>query len=105
MKLHGLFAVLCLAACAASAADDAAKHPITHEDLWLMKRVGVPLLSPDGRLVAVSVAQPAYDDSAKSSDLWLIPADGSAPPRQLTFSNGAESGATWSAIRATRWPS
>jgi dipeptidyl aminopeptidase/acylaminoacyl peptidase len=97
MKLHGLFAVLCLAACAASAADDAAKHPITHEDLWLMKRVGVPLLSPDGRLVAVSVAQPAYDDSAKSSDLWLIPADGSAPPRQLTFSNGAESGATWSA--------
>ena len=90
MKLHGLCAVLCLAACAASAGDDVAKHPITHEDLWLMQRVGTPVLSPDGRLVAVSVAQPAYD-------LWLVPADGSAPPRRLTFSNGAESGATWSA--------
>ena len=97
MKLHGLCAVLCLAASATSAGDDVAKHPITHEDLWLMKRVGMPVLSPDGKLVAVSVAQPAYDDSAKSSDLWLIPADGSAPPRRLTFSNGTESGATWSA--------
>jgi dipeptidyl aminopeptidase/acylaminoacyl peptidase len=97
MKLDGLCAVLCLAASAASAGDDVAKHPITHEDLWLMKRVGTPVLSPDGKLVAVSVAQPAYDDSAKSSDLWLVPADGSAPPRRLTFSNGLESGATWSA--------
>ncbi len=61
-----------------------------------MKRVGTPALSPDGRLVVVPVAEPAYDDKDKTSDLWLVPADGSAAPRQLTFSASAESGVAWS---------
>ncbi len=96
MKAIGLLAILGLAATAAGAEDAAAKHAITHEDVWLMKRVGTPALSPDGRLVVVPVAEPAYDDSAKASDLWLVPADGSAPPRRLTFTNGGESGVAWS---------
>jgi len=95
MKAHYLLAVLSLAVSAATA-EDAAKRPIGHEDVWLMKRVGTPALSPDGRLVIVPVAQPAYDDKDKSSDLWLLPADGSAPPRQLTFSASPESGVAWS---------
>ncbi|HEX9706976.1 MAG TPA: S9 family peptidase [Steroidobacteraceae bacterium] len=73
-----------------------AKRPITHEDVWLMKRVGTPALSPDGRLIVVPVAEPAYDDSQKKSDLWLVTADGSAAPRQLTFSAVAESDPAWS---------
>jgi hypothetical protein len=28
-----------------------AKEPITHADVWLMKRIGTPLVSPDGKLV------------------------------------------------------
>ena len=95
MKSKCLIVLLCLAASAASA-EDTAKHPITHEDVWLMKRVGTPALSPDGRLVVVAVAEPAYDDSAKASDLWLVPADGSAPPKRLTFSTGTESNPAWS---------
>ena len=95
MKSNCLLVLLCLAASAASA-EGAAKHPVTHEDVWLMKRVGAPALSPDGRLVVVAVAEPAYDDSAKASDLWLVPADGSAPPRRLTFSTGTESNPAWS---------
>jgi dipeptidyl aminopeptidase/acylaminoacyl peptidase len=96
MNPHVLLAALFLLATAAGAAGDGAKRPITHEDVWLMKRVGTPALSPDGRLVVVAVAEPAYDDAAKSSDLWLVPADGSAPPRRLTFSTGTESGVSWS---------
>ena len=38
----------------------------------------------------------AYDDGAKTRDLWLVPADGSAPPRRITSTPGAESGAAWS---------
>jgi dipeptidyl aminopeptidase/acylaminoacyl peptidase len=95
MKAHCLFAALALAASVA-AAQDAPKRPIEHEDVWLMKRVGAPALSPDGRLVVVPVAQPAYDDKDKSSDLWLVPADGSALPRQITFSASPESGVAWS---------
>jgi dipeptidyl aminopeptidase/acylaminoacyl peptidase len=96
MKSQGLLVALCLTAFAAIAQDGASRRPITHEDVWLMKRVGAPVLSPDGRLVVVPVTEPAYDDAAKTSDLWLVPADGSAPPRKLTQSTGAEAGAAWS---------
>jgi dipeptidyl aminopeptidase/acylaminoacyl peptidase len=83
-------------AVAVSAHSEEAKHPITHEDIWLMKRVGEPELSPDGRLVVVPVTVPAYDDDQKTSDLWLFPSDGSAPPRQITFTKSAESDPAWS---------
>ncbi|MEP7364280.1 MAG: S9 family peptidase [Acidobacteriota bacterium] len=74
----------------------AAKSPITHEQMWKMKKVGAPSPSPDGRWVMFSVANPAYDSKDASSDLWLMPADGQTAPRQITFSRGAESGAAWS---------
>ena len=74
----------------------AAKQPVTHEALWLMKRVGAPSLSPDGRWVVTSVTVPSYDEKEQSSDLWIVPADGSAKPRQLTFTKGGESDLAWS---------
>jgi dipeptidyl aminopeptidase/acylaminoacyl peptidase len=69
---------------------------IAHEDVWLAKRLGAPAISPDGRWVAVQVTEPAYDERDQSSDLWLIAADGKTPPRRLTATRGAESGAAWS---------
>ena len=81
---------------AAAAAQGQSKRPITHEDVWLMNRVGAPVPSPDGRWVLFSVSEPAYDEKDQSSDLWLVPADGSAGPRRLTFSKGSESAAAWS---------
>ena len=96
MKHWPALMTLLLAAGAIQAAGAADRHVITHEDLWLMKRVGASVLSPDGRWVAVPVAEPAYAEDQKSSDLWLVPADGSASPRRLTSSKGSESGAAWS---------
>ena len=78
-----------------SAAAQPAKRAITHEDVWLMQRLGAPALSPDGKWVAVAVTEPAYDDK-QSSDLWLVPADGSAQPRRLTHTKTAEGGIAWS---------
>jgi dipeptidyl aminopeptidase/acylaminoacyl peptidase len=74
----------------------AAKVPITHETMWLMKRLSAPAASPDGRWVVFSVTEPAYDEKDQVSDLWIVPADGSARPRRLTFTKSAESGAAWS---------
>ena len=74
----------------------AAVQPLTHEALWMMKRVGAPVVSPDGKWVAFSVTEPAYDEKKEVSDLWIVPADGSARPRRLTSSKAAESGADWS---------
>jgi len=96
MKLRLACVLLALTSTAAIAAEPAGKRPITHEDVWLMKRVGTPALSPDGRQVVVPVSEPAYDDATKSSDLWLVPTDGSEPPRRLTFTTGTESNPAWS---------
>jgi dipeptidyl aminopeptidase/acylaminoacyl peptidase len=88
-------AALALALTAASAA--AQRRPITHEDVWLSKRLGTPVVSPDGKWAAVQVTEPAYDERDQTSDLWLVPTDGSARPRRLTATRASESGATWSA--------
>ncbi len=73
-----------------------ARHPITHEDVWLAKRIGGLDVSPDGRWVLFSVTEPAYDESRTVSDLWLAPGDGGAEPRRLTNTRAGEGGATWS---------
>ncbi len=73
-----------------------AKTPLTHEWMWGMKRVGAPNPSPDGKWVVFSLTEPAYDEKDQVSDLWIVPADGSAKPRRLTFTKGGESGAAWS---------
>ena len=74
----------------------AAKTPITHEDVWLMKHVGPPVPSPDGHWVVFSVNEPAYDESKQVSDLWIVPANGSGPPRRLTHTKSSETGVEWS---------
>ena len=77
-------------------AAEPARRAITHEDLWLLKRVGAPVPSPDGRWAVFLVTQPAYDAKDQSADLWLVALDGSAPARQLTQTKAPESGADWS---------
>src|SRR6267154_2311891 len=72
------------------------RHTITHEDVFLMKRVGSPAISPDGRWIVFSVTEPSYTEAEQVSDLWLVPTDGSAEPRRLTNSKGGEGGVDWS---------
>jgi dipeptidyl aminopeptidase/acylaminoacyl peptidase len=72
------------------------KQPITHESLWLMKRVGAPVVSPDGKWVVFSVTEPAYDEKEAVNDLWMVPSDGSAPARKITANKSGESGYAWS---------
>ena len=71
------------------------KAPLTHESMWMLKRVGAPNPSPDGKWVIFSLVEPAYDDKDQVSDLWIVPTDGSAKPRRLTSSKGGESGVAW----------
>src|SRR5262245_12515288 len=73
-----------------------AKRAITHESMWLMKRVGAPVPSPDGKWVVFSVTEPAYDDKDQVTDLWIASTEGKNPPRRLTSTRGGESGPAWS---------
>jgi dipeptidyl aminopeptidase/acylaminoacyl peptidase len=83
-------------ACVSWSPSFAQKVPITHEDVWLMKRVGTPAVSPDGRWVVFPVTEPSYEADKNVSDLWIARVDGSERPRRLTGSKGGESGASWS---------
>lgn len=71
-------------------------HTITHEDLFGMRRVGAPALSPDGKWTVFSVTEPSYVTAEQVSDLWIVPTDGSASPRRLTNTKGGEGGVAWS---------
>jgi len=77
-------------------ADNVIRTPISHESMWLMKRVGPATPSPDGKWVVFSLVEPGYDEKDQTSDLWIVPADGSAKPRRLTFTKSGESGMSWS---------
>jgi dipeptidyl aminopeptidase/acylaminoacyl peptidase len=86
-----------LAVPAAFAAEaPAPKKPITHEALWMMKRVGTPVVSPDGKWVVFSVVEPSYETDKSVSDLWLVPADGHEPARRITHTKAAEDDVAWS---------
>ncbi len=73
-----------------------ASSPITHETVWLTKRVGAPVLSPDGSRAVVSVTEPSYDAAQQASDLWLVSTGSDAAPRRLTHTKAPESGVAWS---------
>ena len=86
-----LFSTLLLAFAAA-----AQKQPLTHETLYLMKRVGTPSVSPDGKWVVFSVTEPSYDDKQNVTDLWVASSDGSSKPRKITSMKSGESDPVWS---------
>ena len=72
------------------------RQAITHEDIWTMRRVGTPSISPDGALAVFSVTEPSYDASENRTDLWAVATDGHSEPRRLTSTPGGEGGVTWS---------
>ena len=100
MKLQALLSisavVLTTAAPLAAQPSASGRHTITHEDIFLMKRVGAPTLSPDGRWAVFSVTEPSYVEASQVSDLWLVATDGSAAPRRLTNTKSGESSVEWS---------
>jgi dipeptidyl aminopeptidase/acylaminoacyl peptidase len=80
----------------AVAVQEAGQRAITHDVVWLAKRLGGPVLSPDGRWAVFSVMEPAYDAEKQTTNLWIVATDGLSEPRRLTASRGSESGAAWS---------
>ncbi len=60
-----------------------ASNLLTVERLWEMKRIGSPVISPDGEWVVAPVTRYNVDDDKSHTDLWLFAADGSVE-RPLT---------------------
>jgi dipeptidyl aminopeptidase/acylaminoacyl peptidase len=83
------FLILTTSAYRLHAATNDNKRLLTAEVLWEMKRIGSPVISPDGRWVVAPVTRYTTDDDKSHTDLWLFATDGSVE-RQLTMSGFAD---------------
>ena len=75
-------------------AQEAAKHPITFDDLIRMQRVSEAQISADGKWVAYMVSTPDIEANRSASNIWLVSTAG-GKPKQLTQS-GHDSSPVWS---------
>jgi dipeptidyl aminopeptidase/acylaminoacyl peptidase len=77
-----------------SALHAAEPRPMTAEDLWKVKRVGPPSVSPDGQRCVIDVTTWDIDKDDSSSNLWLLSTDGKTQ-KQLTNTAGKNGGPRW----------
>src|SRR5262245_524594 len=85
-----------LAALTAAALDERSRaatgRAMTIDDLITAVRVADPQLSPDGRTVVFTRTVTDGKTGKRNADIWTVPADGSAPPRE--FVGGSSSDTT-----------
>ncbi|HEY7492835.1 MAG TPA: S9 family peptidase, partial [Candidatus Tectomicrobia bacterium] len=66
------------------------------EDLFHIQWVSDARLSPDGRRIACTVTRLDQDADDYRSAIWVVPTDGSGPPRRFTSGGGKDSAPRWS---------
>jgi dipeptidyl aminopeptidase/acylaminoacyl peptidase len=71
-----------------------ARHGITFHDLISMARISDPQISPDGKWVAYSVAQPDLEANRILRNVWMVSTEG-GEARQMTTGN-SDGNARWS---------
>ena len=69
---------------------------MTAEDLWAMERAGAPVVSPDGQWAVFGVTAFSVEKNKGNGDLWLVPTDGSKPPKRLTWNEESDGSPAWS---------
>ncbi|HMK31811.1 MAG TPA: hypothetical protein VK473_19160, partial [Terriglobales bacterium] len=85
---------LSLVSLSAGQAAAQARHSFTFEDMMALKRVGDPIVSPDGRWILFGAADVNLEQNTKTSHLWVVPAAG-GDSRQITAGPGEDRG-RWS---------
>ncbi len=77
------------------AASAAEPRLLTPQDLWAIKRVQTPALSPDGKHAVFPVQEWSIDKNKSTSNLWTVAvADGAV--RRLTTAETSEDAPRWS---------
>ena len=72
------------------------KRVMTFTDVMELRSVGGGTISPDGKWALYTVSIPQWKAGKNYTDIFLAPTDGSAPPRQMTFTKEKnETGPQW----------
>jgi Tol biopolymer transport system component len=72
------------------------RTPLTIEEMVTLALPGDARISPDGRSVAYVLADTAKDGAVRHAHIWLVPTDGSAPPREVTGGPRQDTTPRWS---------
>ena len=78
---------------AAQNAAPANSRQLTAEQMWALKRLGDPAITPDGKLAVVPVTTYDIAENKGLTDLWLVPLTGGGA-RQLTSDKASDTQAT-----------
>ena len=63
------------------------KHPFTFEDMMQLKRIGEPMVSPDGKWAGFTAIDVNLDENTRKPHLWIVPLAG-GEARRLTSATG-----------------
>lgn len=69
---------------------------LTVEHGAALRSLSDPRISPDGRIVAFVVGEPALEKNARTPGLWVVPADGAAPEKRYSAMGQRASSPRWS---------
>ena len=73
----------------------AQQRPWQSTDYYRLTAIGNPALSPDGRRVAFVVTTVVEDKDRRHNEIWMVAADGSAPPFRYTSPSTEASNPSW----------
>ncbi|HXL21816.1 MAG TPA: S9 family peptidase [Candidatus Dormibacteraeota bacterium] len=99
MKILRIPVVACfvlLAALAPQLLNAQTRRGVTPEDYLAFKFLADPHISPDGKSVVYVLTVIDQKKNRRDSSIWLIPADGSAPPRRLSAEGFSSNSPRWS---------
>lgn len=90
-----IFSVVAVALLVCAVAAQQSSVPLTINDLLKVHRVSDPQLSPDGKWVAYTIANPDVDANRSRTQIYLIAIEG-GEAKQLTNGNASASSPRWS---------
>jgi dipeptidyl aminopeptidase/acylaminoacyl peptidase len=77
-------------------------HPFGVHDMWAMKRISDPQVSPDGKWVLFTLRTNDLEANKGRTDLWVVGSDGGGL-RQLTSNSAGDTGGRWSSDGKWIW--
>jgi dipeptidyl aminopeptidase/acylaminoacyl peptidase len=92
MKRHIVFALALVLTIPLAAAET---HPFSAHDMWAMKRISDPAVSPDGTNIVFTLRTNDMEANKGTYDLWLVRQDGTGL-RQLTTHPARDNAPVWS---------
>jgi dipeptidyl aminopeptidase/acylaminoacyl peptidase len=81
---------------AAQEGPSAQTRPLAIADMFQIKRVGAPVVSPDGEWIAYTVNTPSSPEKRGGTQIWMAPTSGEGDPLAMTAKGYSASSPNWS---------